>query len=129
MACETFTTNIGGKAYSYTQLSARESLLLKLKILKVAGVSIRHIASAKGVNSSKKQMEAFSNAISSLVEGSSPEEILSLIERVFEHGFCENERINIDVHFENSMMDMYKVLFWMMKMEYGSFLAEAQSKT
>jgi len=126
MGTETKTTKIGINDYSYTQLPARKSLTLKFTIVSLIGKSLIKGFSSVGKDE-KEQMETFADAMTSIFDKNSPEKIISLIEEIFTPAFRNGERVNIDKHFEGGFSEMYSALFWVLKMEYGSFLEEAQS--
>ncbi len=126
MTCETVLSTINGREYTYTQLSATKSLLLKFKIAGFISASAKDIAAGMGKND-KEQLEYFLSAISIVFKENRPDEILSIIKEIFEPAFVSGERIDIDKHYGGNLSEMYKALFWILKEEYGSFLEDALS--
>jgi len=126
MSTETKTTDIKGNSYSYTQLSACDSLKLKFTLAGIIGAAALSSISAVG-KSESVQMEAFSSAMVSVFKDNDPDKILDLIKRIFVPCFRNGERVNIDNHFKGEFLEMYEALFWVLKMEYGDFLAGARS--
>jgi len=125
MSSETFTTEINGNEYSYTQLSAKNSLLLKFELAGIIGEATAVIVSALG-KEDEEQIELLTKAMTKVFKDNKPEKVLSLIERIFVPAFINGERINIDTHYQGELAEMYQVLFWVLKMEYESFFKGAQ---
>lgn len=126
MTCETICSTINEREYTYTQLTATKSLILKFKIAGIMSSSVKDIAAGMG-KSEKEQIEYFLSAISIVFKENEPEKILSLIKEIFAPAFVDGERIDIDKHYTGNISEMYKALFWVLKEEYGSFLAESLS--
>lgn len=121
MSCETYTTEIDGSEYAYTQLTAKKSLKLKFRIAGLMGSAIGDIMPAIG-KSDEVQLRAFGNAIQDVFSKNNPDTVLKLIEDIFVPAFKDKTRIDIDEHFTGDTLNMYKVLFWVLKCEYEDFL-------
>lgn len=121
MSCETFTTEIEGGNYTYTQLSAKKSLKLKFRLAGILGTAVSDILPAIG-KSDEEQMKAFGAAIQDVFSKNEPDKVLKLIEDILVPAFKDNERIDIDKHFEGNLPDLYKVIFWILGKEYGNFI-------
>lgn len=126
MSTETLTTTINENKYSYTQLSATESLRLKFRLAGIIGGAAGEIAQGLG-GSDSEQIASFGRAMSNVFRENDPDEIISLIERIFIPAFVNGERVNLDKHYKGEFAEMYQALLWVLKSEYGGFLAEAQS--
>ena len=127
MSCQTFTTEINGEHYAYTQLPATKSLKLKFRIAKVIGGALGEIMPAMEKDKTKEgQMNAFGNAIQKIFMDNDPDQVAELIVRIFVPAFRgtgeEAERLNMDKHFTGNMSEMYEVLFWILKCEFGDFI-------
>lgn len=120
MNCETFTTEINGRAYSYTQLPATKSLILKYSLAGIIGSAVTDIIPYLG-KSKNEQTKAFGDAMVKIFSNNEPEEIVALIKKVMVPAFCDGERIDIDKHFTGEASEMYQVLLWILKQEYGDF--------
>jgi len=126
MSSKTLKTVINDHKYTYTQLSARQSLLLKFELAGIIGKVAGELATVLG-KSDEEQMASFANAMTTVFKDNKPEKILTLIETIFVPAFRDGERVDIDKHYKGEFGEMYQALFWVLKEEYGSFLGDAQS--
>ena len=127
MSCETFTTEINDTHYAYTQLPATKSLKLKFRLAKIIGGALTEIMPAMGKDkTSEKQLAAFGNVMKKVFTDNDPDQVADLIVSIFVPAFRgigdEAERVNMDKHFTNNMGEMYEVLFWILKCEFGNFI-------
>ena len=132
MGCETFTTEIEGSKYSYTQLTAKKSLRLKYELLGIMGGAFSDIASAMDIEDTtsdaeefakrEKQIKVFGSAIEHIFSGSNPDKMVDMIETILIPAFKDGERIDLDTHFTGKTKQMYSVVFWILTCEYGDFL-------
>ena len=122
MSCETFTTEIKGAKYSYTQLSAKKSLKLKFRMAAVMGTAVSDILPAVE-ESEARQLKAFGAAIGDVFGNNDPDSMVQLFEDIMIPAFKDGDRINMDKHFTGKTLEMYEVLFWILKCEYGDFIA------
>ena len=120
MNCETFTTEINGHKYTYTQLPASKSLSLKYLLAGILGSAITDILPYIG-SSKEEQTKAFGDAMVNIFSNNDPDKIVDIIKRIMEPAFKDGERINIDNHFTGETEEMYQVLMWILNKEYGSF--------
>lgn len=125
MACETFKTTINGTEYSYTQLPASRSLRLKFKIIKLFSSAVPLLIEGKG-KKDDEQIKMFIKAIESVVGSSGGNDVPDLIIECLSSVQVDDDHIDFNKQFSGIMVEMYKVLFWVMKKEYGSFLEEAK---
>ena len=126
MSCETFTTEIDGNKYAYTQLSATNSLTLKFELAGIAGKAIADLVPHMG-ESSDKQIKAFGEALSDIFKVNDPEKVVNLIKRIMVPAFRNGKRIEFDDDFTGNMSEMYNVLLWILKKEFGDFLGGVES--
>lgn len=128
MACRTETKQIGNNEYSATQWPAEKSLLMKFRLTKVFGASLSSLLGvvdfkSMSVEDSKLEV-ALSSAINSLFSSATPEEAVSLIKECIVGTAIGDTRIT-DTKFNevfsgDDMMDMYKVFFFVLKVNYGN---------
>lgn len=121
MSCETFTTNIDGNDYAYTQLTASKSLTLKYRLAGMLGSAVTDIVPAVG-KSDEVQVEAFGKAVQDVFSKNDPEKVVDVITKIFVPAFRNKERIDMDRDFTGNTGEMYKALFWILGCEYGNFI-------
>jgi hypothetical protein len=133
MACETFDETINGVQYVTTQWPATKQVLMKLKLVKVFGDALFDIVqgiTTKEKNESKRQeaqLKAFQNAIHSLFESSSPEDITGLIREVLTCGATKREgkRITVNefdsIYNDAGLKEMYLACLFVVKSNYADF--------
>lgn len=121
MACQTFKTQLKGIEYTYTQLPASQSILLKLKIAKIFGDAIPELIGALG-QSDNEQLRILSNVITTLLNKNKPEEITDLLVNIISTIQIGMERIKPDSQFSGDLSGFYSLVFWTLKKEYGDFL-------
>lgn len=131
MSCQTETKQIGEREFSVTQWPADKAMLMKMKLAKTFGASIANIASIAMASDKKKssdaeQAKALSEGIAMMFQNNTPEEVTALIKscvvgvaldgtRITETSF--NEKFSGD-----ELMDVYKVFFFVVKVNYGNLL-------
>ena len=121
MSCETFTNEINGHKYAYTQLTATKSLKLKFTLAGMLGTAITDVIPAVGKDDTS-QIEAFGKAIQDVFSKNDPDKVVEVIKQIFVPAFRDNERIDMDENFTGNTQEMYLVLFWILKCEYGNFI-------
>lgn len=128
MSCKTESTQIGNHEYSVTQWPAEKSVLMKFRLAKALGSSLSKIATALSSNNVTKEdkMAAFSEGVSELFKNSSPEELSKLIKDCVVNGYCDGTMITETSYNElfsgDSIADLYKVFFFVIKVNYGNFI-------
>lgn len=126
MSCETYNETVAGMELTYTQLSARKSLLLKYKLIGIAGSAIGNLSSGIG-KSGEEQMTVFSSALQNIFKANEPEVVLSVIEEILKPVFVNGERVDIDRDFTGEAEKMYRIVFWALNKEYGNFIRGLES--
>lgn len=121
MTCETVKTKIGENEYTYTQLPASSSIVLKFKLAGMLGKTIAELIPVVG-KPKEEQMKMFAESVTEICSRNDPEKIMDLIRLIFVPAFCNGERIDIDKHFTRNITEMYEVLIWILSEEYGDFL-------
>jgi len=129
MACQTETTQIGDHEYSVTQWPAEKAILMKMRLAKTFGASLASIvANSQGGNKSSDSddAKALSEGLSMLFQANSPEEVTNLIKEsvigvAMDGTKIMESRFN-EVFSGDSLMDVYKVFMFVIKVNYGNLL-------
>lgn len=129
MACQTETTQIGDHEYSVTQWPAEKAILMKMRLAKTFGASLASIvANSQGGNKSSDSddAKALSEGLSMLFQSNSPEEVTNLIKEsvigvAMDGTKIMESRFN-EVFSGDSLMDVYKVFMFVIKVNYGNLL-------
>lgn len=123
MSCEKSRTTLGGVEYNYTQLPASKSLRLKLRILSVFGEAIPKLISGLG-KSDEEQIPIIVAAISSILKGDQTDRVADLVFDVIRTVQIDDTQIDIDKQFAGDLVGMYALVHWVLKKEFGAFLAD-----
>lgn len=126
MNCQTSTIEILGHKYTYTQLPATKSLLLKYKLAAIIGSSITDLIPALG-KKDEEQVKYIGNAIQDLFNRNKPDEIVALLKDIFTPAFRDGERVDFDEHYTGNFKEMYEALAWILRTEYGNFLSGVEN--
>lgn len=122
MGCKTETKTIGDKEYSVTQWSAEKALLNKYRIAKVLGPAISLIAK----NIESEDASLIGNVISSIFEGSKPEDVLGIIKNSIIGIGCNGQVITEGTFNEifsgDNLSEVYPVFIFVLKVNYGNLL-------
>lgn len=122
MAVETFNTEINGKQFSYTQMPASKSLLMKLRLMKILGPALPLIGEVFSLESDRDKFVVFTKIIERLMVRTQPEEVLQIFKDITELCFCDGKKALFDVVFTGNLEDLYELAFWVITKEYSSFL-------
>ncbi len=128
MACKTESKKIGDHEYSVTQWPVEKSLLMKFKILKVIGPSIGALKSSK----KGEELEAFSEALTSIFTNSDPEYMVKLMKDSVVGVSCDDAKITNTTFteiFSGDLGDLYKVFIFVITVNYSDFFKGQWAKT
>lgn len=126
MGCKTETTEISGIEYTCTQYSAFDGMKYKMRVVKVIGPAISKLLPALK-DGDNGQLEAVSNAVSSLFNAASPDEIVELIKEMLTNGNVRiggepiNESKLIAQFSGDNLVDIYKLFIFVLRVNYAGF--------
>jgi hypothetical protein len=136
MACKTESKKIGEHEYSVTQWPVEKSMLMKFKLIKSFGTALASLIATDNSD----EATALSNAMSSLFNTSSPEELVSLVKSCVIGVACDGSKITessfTHLFSADDMMDVYSIFVFVLKVNYSNlfkgqladrFLAKATS--
>lgn len=129
MACQTETKEISDREFSVTQWPADKSILMKMRLAKTFGASLAAIiGNSQGgdKSSDSDDAKALSQGLAMLFQANTPEEVTSLIKEsvvgVAMDGTKITESRFNEVFSGDSLMDVYKVFMFVIKVNYGNLL-------
>lgn len=124
MACKTDKTEINGNVYVATQFPADMGLVMKFrfgKLFKSVLVDLLPLLKAAKNGDASNKIEAFMGILDKLLEND-PESMAKFIQDMF-RGVKINGTSSFDFgsHFADNYSEMYKVFFWLIKLNFGGF--------
>ena len=122
------TKEIGGRNWTVQQFGAKEGMRNLVTLMKYIGPSAA--AAFNGLKGGKGFLDAevdgaqISNAIMELVNRADEDGVLDLIDRLLSQTFTDNLPVNqqFNTLFMADYMTMFKVLAFVIEVNYGSFL-------
>jgi hypothetical protein len=125
MTCETKNKEIDGIEYSVTQWPAEKAILMKLRLVKAFGASLMSL-----ISKTDQDEESLSDAISTLFENCSPEDLLALIKNSVVGVACSGTKIT-DSSFNSifsgeSLITVYKVFAFVLQVNYADLFKGQQ---
>lgn len=121
MACNDATKTINGREYYVVQMSPLKAIPVQLKLTKIFSGSIGKLGAAmKG--DWGQQATALGDAMASIFESASEEEIFTLIQTVVNTAKVDGKKIDFNRDFQGEYLsDVYKVFFWVLGVNFSSF--------
>lgn len=118
MVCKTESKGIDGIEYSVTQWPAEKAILMKMRLVKAFGASLMSL-----ISKTDQDEESLSEAITTLFEHCSPEDLLALIKNSVVGVACDGTRIT-DSSFNSifsgeSLITVYKVFVFVLQVNYS----------
>ena len=127
MAVETRDKVIDGKKITVTQFPGRKALFYKVKLIKLFGSSIgAMLAQAKGLTA-QVDMSVFAAAMDKLATTVDEGEFTRFVLELLQLTRIENVPIteaSFDMEFAGNLLSMYKILWFTLEVNYGSFFGE-----
>jgi len=128
---ETIEKTIDGKKYSITQMTARRALRMKAKLMKIFGSSLAEIflpssdEPISGLGFSKKEaVSAMTNLALQLDDSTFDSLIVELLSNVRKEGVELTESV-IDFEFAGDLFTLFKVIWAVLEVNFGSFFGES----
>ena len=134
MGIETKTRAIDGTKYAVTTFPARRGLKLQVTLVRTLGPALSELMKAvpKGVSTKNLlnvdvKLEHVAGALATAFSGLSEEEFMALVMRLLESTSREGAEITeetFDLDFSGNYMHVYKVLWFVLEVNYGDFFGE-----
>ena len=122
MACKTESKVIGGNTYSATQWSATESLLMKMRLVKLFGPAIAALAPSEN----KDDMKSLSDGLTNMFVSNDPKEVVAVLKECIIGVALDDTRItasSFEEHFSgDNLLKVYQVFIFVLQVNYGNFL-------
>jgi len=131
---ETKTREIGGSEYEVTQFPAMEALRIKTRLAKMILPSIGEIS--QGGADQEINYEAISHAIAAFADNLNEKEFTELVTRLLKNTSADGKPMyhngqlldsTFDEAFAGNLMNLYKVLAFVLEVNYPDFFAAASS--
>ena len=127
MSVETKDKVIDGKKITVTQFPGRKALFYKVKLIKLFGSSIgAMLAQAKGLTA-QIDMSVFAAAMDKLATTIDEGEFTRFVLELLQLTRVDNVPIteaSFDMEFAGNLLFMYKILWFTLEVNYGSFFGE-----
>jgi hypothetical protein len=132
MSCKDFKTNIDdaeGKAHEYWlhQMPPSEALPLKYKLVKLLGGAMTTLLGEVDLTALKTDksaaLPALGLAVQSLFTEAEPMDAFNLVKEILSHAKRDGADINLDHAYGDNYLEMYQAVGWILRSNYGSFLA------
>lgn len=124
---------VDGSTYSFSKYGAKKSLKILTRLTKIVGEPLAiGMAAASGNKSSGKSLletelnpEVISRAARALVDRLDEDDVMNLIiQLTSEDLLCDGKKINFDVHYNQKLPHLFKVLWAALEVQYGNFFDE-----
>lgn len=141
MSCRTETTNINGREISVTQWSVETAALRQLRLLEIFGSPLATIMgqvmeqdAMKNPKSGKKEeasllsagVGSFGVGIQQLFKNANPKDLMSFIKECIIDVAIDGTKVTSStfqtVFTVDSLMEMYQVFWFVIKVNYGNFI-------
>ena len=113
------TIEINGSRFETTQFSATKSLKMLHRLGKILGPSLSQLA---GMNQGDIQADRIGAALGSLFSNCSENEFESTVKELLTTTTKDGRQINFDLDFAGDMGSLFKLLGFVLKVQYGNFL-------
>lgn len=133
MGIETKTRSIDGVSYAVTTFPARKGLRLKVALVKTLGPALSELMKAvpggspANILDADVKLEHVAGALAAAFGGASEEEFLSLVMRLLKDTRRDGKEIveeTFDLDFSGEYLHLYKVLWFVLEANYGSFFGK-----
>ena len=128
---QTQEKNIGGKNWTVTQFPAGEGIRILSRLTTLIGPTVAGLAGNAGSISDLTKMDIKGDvlqiAVQQLVSKLDENDTLSLIKRLLSGTRYENKEVVpvFDIAFQGDYLTLFKVLAFVLKVNYGSFFGES----
>jgi hypothetical protein len=115
---------IDGKTIMVTQFAGRRAVEYKARLIKLLGSSFARLFTAD----MKFAFSAFTEAIDALTDRIQPGELVNFMQELLQSSRIEGKEITatiFDSEFAGNMPLLYKILWFVLEVNYGSFFGEA----
>lgn len=129
--------DIDGAEYAFSKWGAKKSTKILIRLSKIVGKPLGlALASFQGEGKLLQRVvdtKLIGMAFEALTQNLDADEALDLIEELTakDNVLCDNKKIVFDLHYQNRLDHMFKVLGAALEVQYGNFLGEftAQAQT
>lgn len=128
---ETKHKSIDGKRVTVSQFPARRALALKIKLLKLFGPALAQmLGKVKSLTGGKLldgSLDEFSPAIDKLTAAMEPDQFVDLVMELLAMTRIDDKEAtsNFDMDFAGNLPFMYKVLFFVLEVNFGNFFGKS----
>lgn len=126
MACREEKKEINGHDYYSVQWSATKALKMKFRLIKVLGRAFASLVSLLSASETEKG-DIISDAVGSLFEHSTPDELFALLKEIVQAASRDGRRITdatFDEVYSDNLKEFYQAVAFVLKLNYSDFFAE-----
>jgi len=126
MAIETKEKTIDNHVIMVTQFPGRRALFFKTRLIKLVGPSIAQMFTGKGLDATT-DFTTISRALDKLAENLNEDDYVKFILDLLQCTRFDGQEIKegvFDIEFAGNLLLMYKVLWFTLEVNYGSFFGQ-----
>lgn len=116
---------IGENEYKISPWMATRGMGYMKRLTKVAGPSITALFKQEENESIDTAENAFGKAVELLCENIDKDDVVDLVKAIVSSVRCNGKDINFDTHFSANYLELFKLVFEVLKVNYGSFFMQS----